>query len=142
MHEIPMETVGAATECIGRVLDTVHSSLSRLLTDDNLQLHVLAVARHHLAGKYEAAELQVQQLHFCIALQAEVNGMDNAMRVATHAASHIICANAACALMCTVDKAISYHRHVSHDAKPALAKLHEASLLPAAGCGRVLLPCI
>ena len=56
----PVATVAAASACIDRVLSAVHSNLSRLLTEDNLQLHFLEVARHHLAGKDEAAELQVQ----------------------------------------------------------------------------------
>lgn len=56
---IPVTTVAAASACIGRVLHAVHNSLSRLLTEDDLQLHCLEVARHHLAGKDEAAELQV-----------------------------------------------------------------------------------
>lgn len=57
---IPVTTVAAASACIERVLQAVHSNLSRLLTEDNLQLHLLEVARHHLAGRDEAAELQVQ----------------------------------------------------------------------------------
>ena len=57
---IPIATVAAACACIDRVLQAVHRNLSRLLTEDNLQLHLLEVARHHLAGKDEAAELQVQ----------------------------------------------------------------------------------
>lgn len=57
---VPAATVAAASACIDRVLQAVHSNLSRLLTEDNLQLHLLEVARHHLAGKDEAAELQVQ----------------------------------------------------------------------------------
>ena len=63
---IPVATVTTASACIDRVLQAVHSNLSRLLTEDNLQLHLLEVARHHLAGKDEAAELQVQLLnHGC-----------------------------------------------------------------------------
>ena len=59
-------TVAAASACIDRVLRAVHNNLSRLLTEDNLQLHLLEVARHHLAGKDEAAELQVQSYdHAC-----------------------------------------------------------------------------
>lgn len=57
---LPVATVAAASACIDRVLSAVYSNLSRLLTEDNLQLHFLEVARHHLAGKDEAAELQVQ----------------------------------------------------------------------------------
>ena len=56
---IPVEDVAKATACIRRVLDAVHTSLSCLLTEDDLQLHFLQVARHHLTGKDEAAELQV-----------------------------------------------------------------------------------
>lgn len=56
---VPVTTVAAAAACIDRVLHAVHDSLSRLLTEENLQLHCLEVARHHLAGKDEAAELQV-----------------------------------------------------------------------------------
>ena len=57
---IPVATVAAASACIDRVLQAVHGNLSCLLTEDNLQLHLLEVARHHLAGRDEAAELQVQ----------------------------------------------------------------------------------
>lgn len=59
----PVTTVAAACACIDRVLRCVHSSMSRLLTEDNLQLHCLEVARHHLAGKDEAAELQVKPIY-------------------------------------------------------------------------------
>ena len=57
---IPVATVAAASACIDRVLQAVLHNLSCLLTEDNLQLRFLEVARHHLAGKDEAAELQVQ----------------------------------------------------------------------------------
>lgn len=57
--DIPVPTVAAASACIDRVLQAVHHDLSCLLTEDNLQLRFLEVARHHLAGKDEAAELQV-----------------------------------------------------------------------------------
>ncbi len=51
--------MSAAAVLIDRVLDSVHEDLSRLLNDDNLLLRFLDVARHHLAGRDEAAELQV-----------------------------------------------------------------------------------
>ena len=63
---VPVTTVAAAAACIDRVLQAVHDSLSRLLTEDNLQLRCLEVARHHLAGKDEAAELQVKVTRPCI----------------------------------------------------------------------------
>ena len=63
---IPVVTVVAASACIDRVLQAVHQNLSCLLTEDNLQLCFLEVARHHLAGKDEAAELQVRlHAHGC-----------------------------------------------------------------------------
>ena len=63
---IPVATVAAASVCIDRVLQAVRHNLSCLLTEDDLQLRFLEVARHHLAGKDEAAELQVQLLdHGC-----------------------------------------------------------------------------
>ena len=51
-----------ASVCIRRVLGAVHTSLSSLMREDNLQLRFLHVARHHLVGRDEAAELQVPSL--------------------------------------------------------------------------------
>ena len=51
-------TVAEASAAIGRVLDGAHEDLARLLNEDNLQLRFLEVARQHLAGRDESAELQ------------------------------------------------------------------------------------
>lgn len=51
-------TVAEASAIIGRVLDGAHEDLARLLNEDNLQLRFLEVARQHLAGRDESAELQ------------------------------------------------------------------------------------
>ena len=54
-----VNTLPEASALIGRVLNAVHEDLSRLLNEENLQLCFLELARHRLAGKDEAAELQV-----------------------------------------------------------------------------------